>query len=285
MKPLVSVALLSGAALAVYALWREGLSKVASPFKASPDFEPLKPKPVSAEKVAVYKQAAATMQQAAQSELGRDLTDTELSYCLAVAKLETGFGRGWKGAMVGSNNWGAVQCSASNQDGAGCIPYEDSYADGTKYKINFRSYATPVDGARDVIKHVMVHRPTVAKVLASPDCTIYRASLAMRRTTYYGGFCPKTVSRYGTMGRRTAQRNPETDAEKSCEHEAVDLHAAKAVAPIAAELATALGTSPMVLGSYEDALKALYQESPVPVAGTLSILEKLDTERDITWRF
>jgi len=243
-------------------------------------FEPLTPKPVNAQKAAIYKEASAIMLEAGKAELGRVLSDTELTYCLAVAKLETSFGRGWKGAMVGSNNWGAVQCGSKAQGSSGCIPYEDSYADGTKYKVDFRSYATPVDGARDVIKHVMVYRPSVAAILASPDCTIYRASLAMRRTTYYGGFCPKTVSRYGTMGSRMAQKDPKTDAEKSCEHEAVELHAKTVIAPIAAEIAAALGIEPMKLGTFEDALKTLYGADAIPIAGTLSALDRADDERE-----
>lgn len=248
-------------------------------------FAPLAPVSVSAQEKAVFTEAAAIMREACKAELGREPSDSELTYCLAIAKLETGFGRGWKGAMVGSNNWGAVQCSSSAQgSGGSCIPYEDSYADGTRYKIDFRSYPTPLDGARDVVKHVMVHRPSVAKILGADDCTIYRASLAMRRTTYYGGFCPKTVARYGTMGKRTAQRDPQTDAEKSCEHEAVELHAKTVVAPIAAKISSALGLQPMRLGTFEDAMQALYGVETTPIAGTLSALDRLDNQREeLTW--
>ena len=138
--------------------------------------------PAKLSDAARHQAAAAVMQEGAQKAIGRELAPGELIYCLAVASLETSYGQAWKGAGAGSNNWGAVQA----RPGEPSFPHSDSYSDGRRYEQAFRTYPTPADGAADVVRHVLKHRPQVAAALG-PGATVWRASLAMRRTTYFGG--------------------------------------------------------------------------------------------------
>lgn len=183
--------------------------------------------------------------------MGRKPNLFELQYAQAIAFLESSYGRGWKGEMVGSNNWGAVQCASGNQ--SGCIPYRDSFPDGTTYAITFRSYASPEDGAVDVIRHVFSLRPRVAQALASGGATAFRASLAMRRGKYYGGFCPKATAQYGAQVARDSFAYPDRDGgTMACEQEAVSLHANR-VANDIKTIADANGDGKVLpLGSYKE---------------------------------
>lgn len=269
--PYILGAALAAGGAAFVAAGRKGA--ISNSVKPSTQFAKVPLAQISEQQKAIYQGAAEVMKRAYGNVLSRSPSDAELTYLLAVAKLETSFGRGWKEPMKASNNWGAVQCGKS-VDPSTCIPYEDSYPDGRRYKISFRSYPTPEDGAGDVVKHILVHRPGVEAALKSDNPTIFRASLTMRRTSYYGGFCPKTVSKYGGYGRLIGQRDPQSPSEWSCEREAVEMHAKSVVSKIASEIASALGTEPMALGTYEDAL-AWYskerlglKEAPVvPIAG------------------
>lgn len=122
----------------------------------------------------------------------REPTLAELQMVQAVAAAETNYGKGWKGAGVGSNNWGAIQC-CKPKDGV-CPPnsflYEDTHPlpDGTneKYQICFKSYATPEDGAADLIYHIFVKRRS-AVLPAVASGSLWGFSEAMYNTGYYEG--------------------------------------------------------------------------------------------------
>jgi len=251
---------------------QDSSSDVPSPDPSSAD-------PVNAPKTSATPQrlgahagAAPIMREAARAELGRDPSDFELAYLLAVAFLETSYGRGWKGAMVGSNNWGAVQCGKAAQNAPGCIPYEDSYSDGTKYAINFRSYPSAVDGARDVVKHVITNRPKTAEALRRRGGTAFDASYAMRREHYYGGFCPKATNRYGAEPAKVSLAKPDRDeGTRACEAEAVSLHANRAHG-LMLEIAQALKFGAPALGSIDEA-RARYASGPGPVSGLFACRE------------
>ncbi|EYF07055.1 hypothetical protein [Chondromyces apiculatus] len=74
---------------------------------------------MSPAKSARHKSERQVMRDAAAAILKRPPTLAEILYLHAIADLESSYGRGWKGAMVGSNNYGAVQCSASQARSAG----------------------------------------------------------------------------------------------------------------------------------------------------------------------
>lgn len=185
--------------------------------------------------------------------MGRDPTLAEIQYVQAVANLETSYGKGWKDERCpggsSSNNWGAVQA----RGGEAQFPCTDSHPDGSRYQQGFKVYATPEDGAADVVKHVFVNRPKTAAALASSSPTIFRASYAMRREVYYGGFCPKAVKQYGSAIAIPSYKNPDQDeGTKACAREAIELHATTAQRGINA-IAKAMGEPAMPLGTYDDA--------------------------------
>lgn len=224
--------------------------------------------------VGAHRAARQIVMEAGEEVLGRPLTMAELQYVQAVAFLETGYGNGWKKGMVGSNNWGAVHCSKREEGldrflgvSAGsfginigttrvsfgnCIEHEDTRPDGSSYKQTFKTYATPKDGAKDVVKHVLTQRST-GKALGS-DGSIYGASFIMRREKYYGGRCPQAVKQYGATAAQQSVGTPDkNEGTQACEREAVEAHA-KRVQEVINDIATSNGdaTKPP-LGSYEDA--------------------------------
>lgn len=175
-----------------------------------------------------------------------------LQYVQAVTHLETVYGLGWKGAMVGSRNWGAVQCAKSSD--ADCIAYQDSNPDGSKYTVSFRRYPTDVDGAADAVRHVVELRPRVASELRRSGPSVMRTSYAMRRERYFGGFCPQATAKYGAAVARASFADPDRDeGTRACAREAIEAHA-KAIYARAQEIAQA-NNEPLTLelGSYEDA--------------------------------
>lgn len=201
---------------------------------------------------AQHKMARATFELAESRYKRKALSKAALQYAQGVALLESTYGLGWKGAMVGSHNWGAVQCT--NQSAADCIAYQDSYPDGTTYKVSFRRYADDIAGADDVLHHVLDVRPKVAAALAEPRPSVMRASYAMRREHYYGGFCPVATKSGGSEAAQASFATPDRDAAtKACAREAIEAHA-KVMWNHVQEIAAALGEKPALeLGSYADA--------------------------------
>lgn len=121
---------------------------------------------------------------------GRDATTPELQCLQAVAALESNYGAGWKPPGNGSFNFGAIQCGASWSGPS--FQYTDTRpnSDGTStpYVTKFRKYATPIDGAIDLVKVVYLNLSRDKTVLpaASRGDTL-GFSKAMRDSGYYEG--------------------------------------------------------------------------------------------------
>lgn len=167
------------------------------------------------------KWAAEVYQPAFVKAVGRAPTNAEMLYGLGVGKYETSWGHAWTGAGKDSNNWGSVHATGSQES----FDWSDSHSDGTRYPQKMRKYPTPIDGAADLARHIEVLRPRVADALDDEQATIWRASLAMRRSAYYGSWCLEAVKKYGKAVSTVAvQRNPQSEGELACEREAVALH-------------------------------------------------------------
>lgn len=180
--------------------------------------------------------AAAVMREAWNLVHGRAPNEGELLYSLLVARHESSFGRGWKGAMADSNNWGAVQCGqAAIAQGAQCISWEDTHPDGRKYQVGFRKYPSPVEGAADVVRNVTKQRPLTWEVIKQKGALADFAR-AMRVERYYGGFCPNATKAGGKFG----YGSPKSPAEEACHEEAIATYV-KANQKSLGEIAGALG--------------------------------------------
>lgn len=182
--------------------------------------------------------AATVMREAWNLVHGRAPSEGELLYSLLVAKHETSFGRGWKGAMEGSNNWGAVQCGqAAIAQGAQCIAWEDTHPDGRKYQVGFRKYASPVEGAADVVRNLTKQRPSVWEVMRTKG-PLANFARAMRVERYYGGFCPNATK----AGGKFSYGKPKSPAEEACHEEAIATYV-KANQKSLVEIAGAIGVA------------------------------------------
>lgn len=73
---------------------------------------------------------------------------SELQGVQAIGRFEGRYGS-WKAA----NNWGAVQCGAPPCPGD-CFEHGDTDAEGVSYAACFRIYASPVDGAADLVREL-----------------------------------------------------------------------------------------------------------------------------------
>lgn len=254
---------MSAAKLALAAVGVVGLGVVAlaafvgSPRRAQvdPDPESLPTLVVSAAELNAHRAARPIIVEAGRLEMGRELTPAELQYAHGVAWRETNYGRGWGPAMAQANNWGAVQCDPSRESEATCVPgQKDHGSGGVEFTTGFRRYATPVDGARHTIAHILKHRPRTASALAETSPKAHRASYAMRREHYYGGFCPHAQGKYGVHAAEASFGHPDQDeGTQACEREAETSHA-EAVFQTARAVAQALG-EPLALrlGTFEDA--------------------------------
>jgi len=190
--------------------------------------------------------AAEVMREGWKLAAEREPTEGELLYSLLVAKHETSFGRGWKGEMAASNNWGAVQCGATSK-GAACIEWQDTHPDGRVYKVSFRAYASPAEGAADVVRHLTKYRPGVGAVMARKG-SLFEFGRAMREEKYYGGFCPKATKAGGTFSYGT----PKKPSDEACHEEAI-AGWVKANEKGLRQVAEALGIAPPPVGSAKEA--------------------------------
>lgn len=116
----------------------------------------------------------------------------ELQIITAIGHLESQGGRGWSGAMVGSNNWGAVQAKCKPDDQGNCCPGSAPYGDSRptpegqiKYTWCYKTYPTPADGAADIIKTIYRWPNVVAGIKAG---NLDEVSWQMRLNGYYEGF-------------------------------------------------------------------------------------------------
>lgn len=223
---------------------------------------------MTAQRKAAHIGARPIIEQAFKEVMGRPATPYEAQYAQAVGFAESSYGKGWQDPMKACFNWGAVQCPANNQTGPGCVPYGDSHSSGEKYAVSFRCYGSDLEGAKDLIKHVFKHRPATATIIAAKDGTTFRASYAMRREAYYGGFCPKATAAYGAAAAKASFGHPDRDAgTRACMAEAVGLHA-KRVHGLMREIAFATGDKYVFpLGTFDDADKWYLKNNPNPLRG------------------
>ncbi len=117
----------------------------------------------------------------------------------AVGDLETAYATSWRGAGVGSRNWGAVQRGRPPCDPTKSFLYQDSSPnpDGTstKYEICFRKYATDADGARGLVHEVYTRRPRVLST--AQRGSLADASVELWRARFYEGFGRTIADRIG----------------------------------------------------------------------------------------
>lgn len=88
-----------------------------------------------------------------ESRFGRSPELHEVQVVQAVARLESGYGRGtYKNRVTGEsavlNNWGATQCGHGPPCGPNCFEVTDTHADGTPYNWCYHRFDTPAEGAR-----------------------------------------------------------------------------------------------------------------------------------------
>lgn len=122
---------------------------------------------------------------------GQEPSLAELQILGAISDLESNYGRGWSGPMVGSNNWGAITCGKNpDESGAcppGCSPNKDSSPYSGEYVTCFRRWATPEEGAAGLVK-LIYKWPEVVEAIQAGD--IDATSLRMRQRSYYLGTDP-----------------------------------------------------------------------------------------------
>lgn len=195
--------------------------------------------------------ARPTMVSALSVILGRKPSLYETQACQAVGWLESNYGQGWTGNMVGSNNWGAVQCTVNDID---CMPYQDSYSDGSTYPQEFNVYPTPEKGAEGLAKQVYGMRPKVLAAVQGSGASIFRFSYAMRFERYYGGFCPKAAAKYGSQAAKESFSHPfKNEGTRACTKECITAHA-NAIKGIIDAIALDCGDAKKLpLGTYDDA--------------------------------
>jgi hypothetical protein len=100
----------------------------------------------------------------------------ELQAAQAIGRFEGRYGS-WKAA----NNWGAIQCGAPPCP-ENCFGHGDTDAEGVAYAACFRIYATPVDGAADLVRE-LYRREGVPEAMeqGNADLIAHR----MRATGYF----------------------------------------------------------------------------------------------------
>ena len=117
-------------------------------------------------------------------------TQPQIHVAMCVARHETGYGSGWKGVMVGSNNWGAIQAGRPPARPGYSRLYQDTHPlpDGTSrtYQICFREYPTPEAGAAGLLRVLYVKRPAVLQAAESAD--MQKVAEQMHASGYYEGF-------------------------------------------------------------------------------------------------
>jgi len=123
-----------------------------------------------------------------------ELTPIESLFVRMVSFFETNYGTGWQedGGGKGSNNWGAITMAPKGVNSNECpggFRHEDSLFDSATGKVKryttcFRSYATPADGAMDVVRVAL--KPNVRAAFPS----LRGAVAAMHANKYFLGIMP-----------------------------------------------------------------------------------------------
>lgn len=131
------------------------------------------------------------LREAFRSVFSREATIPEAQCLQAIASLESAYGQGWKPPGNGSHNFGAIQAGSSWNGPT--FQYTDTtpQPDGSSkpYVTRFRKYATPIEGAIDLVKVVFINRGRDKQVL--PPATAgntHGFSAGLYATGYYEGF-------------------------------------------------------------------------------------------------
>ena len=111
----------------------------------------------------------------------------------AVALHETHYGRGWKGDMQGSHNWGAITCFKKNlPDGScppGCTPSGDSRPSPSgqvSYTACFQRFPDDARGA-EVLINTVYRKALTRRIMHSAD--LDAVAWAMHKNGYFTGVC------------------------------------------------------------------------------------------------
>lgn len=137
-----------------------------------------------------HAEARAIFAEAYRSKYGVDGRVCVLQALAGVAWLETQYASGWGKAGAGSWNFGAIQSGRTPCDPSRSFEYTDTSPkpDGTStpYRICFRKYASPLEGAADLVRVMYQKRPLVLAAAESGE--LYDVSTALYDTVYYQGF-------------------------------------------------------------------------------------------------
>jgi len=121
--------------------------------------------------------AARELLEKAFAELGYPRSTRALQAIGAIAKLESSYG-------ARTNNWGSIQCGSSPPCPPDCVELEDSHADGTKYRWCYRTWPTPYEGARYLVKNLMTRGGGIVRP-ALYEGSALEIATKMRETYYF----------------------------------------------------------------------------------------------------
>lgn len=116
-------------------------------------------------------------------ELGREPCPAELQAIQAVARYESEYGKGWKDAGIGSNNWGAIVSPTCDPEWS--FSYGDSSPARGKYTACFVRYDTPMAGAAALVRTIVRRDSVMVNLCSLPHLEQFAASLYV--TNYYAG--------------------------------------------------------------------------------------------------
>jgi peptidoglycan hydrolase-like protein with peptidoglycan-binding domain len=140
--------------------------------------------------VSVHDEARILAVSAISGLIGKDPDFDATRHLAAICHLETSYGRGWRGAGVGSNNMGAIQ-AGSGWTGDTFV-YTDTHPnpDGssTPYRVAFRKYPTPQAGWDDLARVAFGGQLRRKVLIAAAMGDTRTVSQLMRETGYYEGF-------------------------------------------------------------------------------------------------
>ncbi len=135
--------------------------------------------------------------------MGREGTPSELQLVQGVGLYESDYGRGWKGPMKDSKNWGAIQYTGGPNRGRPengvCPPGSALQGDSKptasgknkKFTWCYKTYPTHEAGAADLIKTIFktgVRGRGKMTLAAAESSSLMDFSSAMYDSGYYGGF-------------------------------------------------------------------------------------------------
>jgi len=259
---LTTAALTAGVAFVAWQAWRNRDGAVLSQDNAFPAAKALSP----AEQARIPRAYRAV--EKACAALGYD-SDAIVQYVFANGGLETGWGTWSFVAQDGSkvenqNNWGAIHCKASDPEEL-CSSASDKEASGDAYPTRFRRYASPEEGAKALAVEILRNRPQVLRALRAKNPSLTEASLAMRRTHYYAGFCPRATDAYGKQAAVQSMRQPDADeGTKACTREAVETHARTVAQALASAMPIVGKPIALRFGDYDQALRRYREREGIP---------------------